>query len=460
VFPVRPHGVAALVAAALLSLTAGVGPAASQPSSRASYLPIAARHQALDTIATPGTSPATPVPTPLATPAPAPAPPAVIALGPGFSDVVPHQIVRTADDRVYAFAGEAQYTAGLKAYWTTAPGLPTTDAAFDGSSSLAADGQVVTVDAAYDGGAIVHVLAYLSSGALQDYPFDTATNTFRPPKTLAVDGPSIAGDYIGSSAVSGMVDPAGRLHVAHWSAGRHLTYRSFSYDPAADALAELPGATQLDPAGLASHPALAISPADGAPTVAWVSEASTPPAILARTRGPAGWGEVEAVSTAPVWTSTSGGISVDQGPSLLIGTDGVRHLAYIEGYDRTGDYGRVHYVRRAGGGWSDTVVPATYTHNPALALDAAGQITLLGHGHPNNAVCRSERVLCVKRRSADGGWSVSETVASPSGSDSFDASVSVKWSAVGFNRPDVVEFVFFAARGGSYQDTRLHYGRL
>jgi hypothetical protein len=69
-------------------------------------------------------------------------------------------------------------------------------------------------------------------------------------------------------------------------------------------------------------------------------------------------------------------------------------------------------------------------------------------------------VLCVKRRSGDGTWGPPETVATPSGSDSFDASVSVKWSAVGFTRPGTVEFLFFAARNGSYQDTWLYYGRL
>jgi hypothetical protein len=258
-----------------------------------------------------------------------------------------------------------------------------------------------------------------------------------------------------------MDDAAGRLHVAHWEAGDHVVHRVFAYEVEGDVLAEVGGPTRLDADGRASHPALAISPLDGTVTVAWISEATSPASLLARTRAVDGsWGPVDAVSTAPVWTSTSAGTNIDQGPSLVVGVDGTRHLSYIENFDRTGDYGRVHYVRNEGAGWVDQTVPVTYTHDPALALGAAGELYLLGHGHHNNAICRSELVLCIKKRSGDGTWGQSDTFATPSGSDSFDASVSVRWSAVGFNRPETVEFLFFGARNGGYQDTQLYYGRL
>jgi hypothetical protein len=45
-------------------------------------------------------------------------------------------------------------------------------------------------------------------------------------------------------------------------------------------------------------------------------------------------------------------------------------------------------------------------------------------------------------------------------SNSFDASVSVKWSVVGWNRPETVEFLFFAALNSNYQSTTLYYGRI
>jgi hypothetical protein len=258
-----------------------------------------------------------------------------------------------------------------------------------------------------------------------------------------------------------MVDPAGRLQVAYWAAGDQIVHASFTYDAVADALTPLDRPLRVDADGRATHPALAVSPLDGSLTVAWISESTGPASLLARTRaGDGGWGPSEPVSGAPVWTSTSAGISVDQGPSLLIGADGTRHLAYVEGFDRTGDYGQVHYVRNGGAGWVDQPVAGIYTHDPALALGGAGELYLLGHGHHNSADCRSERTLCVERRAGDGSWGRPETVATPSGSDSFDASVSFRWSAVGFNRPAALEFLFFAARGGSYQDTWLYYGRL
>ncbi len=51
-------------------------------------------------------------------------------IGAGGSDVVPHQIVRAADDRLYIFVYQSQSSPNLKAYWTPNPGLPTTTTDF------------------------------------------------------------------------------------------------------------------------------------------------------------------------------------------------------------------------------------------------------------------------------------------------------------------------------------------
>src|SRR3954452_12006651 len=40
------------------------------------------------------------------------------AVGPGFSDSIPSQIVRTADDRVYVFSGLRAWSPTLVAHWT------------------------------------------------------------------------------------------------------------------------------------------------------------------------------------------------------------------------------------------------------------------------------------------------------------------------------------------------------
>ncbi len=43
-------------------------------------------------------------------------------IGPGMVDLSVHQIVRTNDDRVFIFGGEAAYSTAVVGYWTTVPG--------------------------------------------------------------------------------------------------------------------------------------------------------------------------------------------------------------------------------------------------------------------------------------------------------------------------------------------------
>jgi hypothetical protein len=113
---------------------------------------------------------------------------------------------------------------------------------------------------------------------------------------------------------------------------------------------------QVDTAGNANHPSVAISPADNSLIVAWVSEADNPPKIRTRIRASNGtWGAIQSASIASVWTSTDWGINIDQGPSLIIDPTGTKHLAYIQSFEATvGDYGRIHYVTDTGSGWVDS----------------------------------------------------------------------------------------------------------
>src|SRR4029079_10847013 len=106
------------------------------------------------------------------------------------------------------------------------------------------------------------------------------TNTFKAPFVVASGNPTVSGDYIGTSGVSGLFDPAGTLHLAYWSSGNHITYRSYTYDGQTNTFTLHDGPTQLDASGKTNHPALAISPLDNSVTVAWVSEATSPVKIL------------------------------------------------------------------------------------------------------------------------------------------------------------------------------------
>ena len=341
--------------------------------------------------------------------------------------------------------------------------MPTSASAFAGATQFDLSGESLSLDAVYDGGHIVHVLANLNTGsntgALYDYPFDTTLNAFKAGVSLATDAATVSGDYAGSSGISGMVDQAGMLQVAYWSKSKHIVYKAYSYT--GGVLTQVGATQQVDTSGSANHPAVAVSPVDNSLTVAWVSQATSPARILARSRTSAGvWGAVETVSTAPVWTSTSAGINIDQGPSLLIGSDGTKHLTYIEDVDTTGTYGHVHYVSNSGSGWTDKALSA-YSHDPALALTSKGDLYIIGHGHPKskNTTCLSTDDMCTIKRNADGTWGGQQLFAAHAPSGSFDTSPSVKWSVVGFNQPNVIEFLFAAISGADYSHPTIYYGR-
>jgi hypothetical protein len=346
----------------------------------------------------------------------------------------------------------------------TGTGLPANGTAFNGSTSLTETDNPLSVDAVYDGGTIIHVLVNTNSatanqGTIKDHPFDTTTNTFRAPITLVSNAPTVSGDYIGSSGVSGMVAANGLLHVAYWSNGQHITHQAYSYNSGSNSLTPSGSSTQVDSGGsaVASHPIIAISPSDGSLTIAWVSEVTpSPKQILARTRSSGGtWGSIETVSMAVPWTSRNQGVNIDQGPSLIITPNGTRHLLYIENYDNTNHYGHVHYAINSGGGWTDTTLNL-YSHNPGLTTNAAGDIYLIGHG----AESAGENVnIYTMKKNSNGTWGTPQLFAAPPSGETFDASPSIKWSAVGFNRPETVEFAFFTPIGGNYNNTKIYYGR-
>jgi hypothetical protein len=440
--------------------SAAEGQPVLQPSQ---FLPLAEKVPTQTPTAIPPPSDtATPTPSDTATPTPLPTSepvfPAIFAIGSGGGDTIPHQIVRTSDDRVFIFANK-QNSPIIYAYWTTAPGLPNSAAEFAGSLQANEAAFPLSVDAAYDGAQMIHLLVITNGGSVKDYPFDVSAATFRPALTLASDSATLSGDYIGSCGVSAMFDLTGKLHVVYWSAANHIVHNVYTYDRAQNRLTTAAPTTQVDAMGSANHPVVAVSPFDDSLTVAWVSDAAK--TILARVRTAAGaWGNIETVSNSPVWTSPNGGINIDQGPSLLIDAQGVKHLAYIEDWaiPQPNDYGRIHYVENSGSGWVDQAL-SSYTHDPTLAITGAGQLYIIGHGYPLNAGCQSLDIMCTIKRNANGSWGVPQVFVEPTSGNSFDTSPSVKWSAVGFNRPDVIEFLLTSVPTGNYSEPTAYYAR-
>ena len=394
-------------------------------------------------------------------------------LGPGYSDVIPHQIVRTSQDKVYLFAANGVSSTAIQVYWTTQPGVPASKTDFSGSLTYTATANPISVEAAYNGGSIIHVLANLVDGTLYDYPFDLTTNTFKSPHLLSSGNPVRTMLYAGTAGVSAMVGLDGALNVAYWSSGNHVTYASFTYNPASDTLTPQTTPFQVDSAGSASHPVLAVSPLDGSVTVAWLSEAVTPHQVLGRTKTSTGWGNLEQISDPTVkvliYVDQYGGVSVDQGPSLMITADGHKHLAYIEDVDPNygGNYGHVHYVSYTPlTGWQDTKLNY-FTHDPSLATNSHSDVYLFGHGYyldttPYFAAspCTSMDDLCYLKKNSNGTWSLPAIFATHPSGETFDAAVSTKWSVVGWTRPELIEFAFYSSLTSNYWNMSLYYGTL
>lgn len=380
-------------------------------------------------------------------------------VGAGGSDVIPHQIVRTKTDKIYMFGYKGEFSNLINAYWSNTAGLPTSSTTFS-STSVSETSYPLSVEVAYDGGDIIHVLDNTIDGNLNDNIFDITTNTFKAKIPIATGNPTVSGEYVGTSGLSAMVGADQVLHLAFWSSGGNITYREYTYNNTNSSLTLVTGsAQQLDNSGKANHPSLAISPVNGAVTVAWVSESTTPARILAATRTSGFWGGVEQVNTAAPWTSVSSGINIDQGPSLVIDSIGTRHLTYIQNYDQTNDYGRIHYVTNRGSGWTDNTL-AAYTHDPAVAINNLGEVYIIGHGHPSNVSCTSNLDMCISKKNPDNSWASPVLFAQHSGNDSFDTSPSVKWSVVGYNRPETIEFIFPLALNLNYSTTTLYYGNV
>ena len=89
------------------------------------------------------------------------------AIGEGFEDAIPRQIVRANNDRLYIFAGRKEYTSDIAAYWTTVPGLPSSGADFSGHAIVQDTANPISVEAVYDGNSTIHVLANNNSGILR-----------------------------------------------------------------------------------------------------------------------------------------------------------------------------------------------------------------------------------------------------------------------------------------------------
>lgn len=386
-----------------------------------------------------------------------------ILVGPGFSDVSPHQIVRTSDNRLWVVGQDGNNTTAtadgshaskLHLYRADQTGTPSSfteqDAAHaPGFAAGTSNSGVITCALAVDGSDTLRV-AWLektsaTAGTLKYQAISSASPAWNTPVVL--DGATHWGGDQGAEGVALALDAAGAPHVAYTkSDGSHLRVAYLnkvggnwsSIVPAVDDAAF--GNNQG-----AWHPTLAFYP-NGDLLLAWYvgSFNYTPDGTIyfrTRTHTNGAWG-VHTTIIGDTLMST-----IDNGPSLLITPDGIAHVTFLNvgsatgGDSTTGDY--IHYYYNSGSVW----VPnhpgggMQITHDPSLGLGPNGTLRIYGHdwqggridGHGNDL----RYFEGAGGAGAWGGWTLYTT-------GSFDSSVSTRWAQFFQTFPQTLDIAYWA----------------
>jgi hypothetical protein len=382
----------------------------------------------------------------------------------GFSDAGTHQTLRTSGDRAYIFAPEI-YKNHIRALRATSTGTPDGFAEADQAHRPTATSNVWSLDAAIDGADIVHVLYIAQAGPVIYQTFDTKTDLWGQAATIA-DSPwpnRNSGLRQGAEGVALALDADDVVHVVYGKtegSRRRLYYNNnqggaFSHEALVDD----------QPNNDNSHATLAFG-ADGALYVAWLSDTSTAqnPAgtIRVRVRRNGTWASASSLVDGTVFRNNE--YSIDQGPSLVLTSDGNVHVIYIGPYEPVAgapsgyDYGRLHHKVSADGGasWDADDPPALFTHSPSLATDPQGNLYVFGHREYWKANHCANMLVNVKP--AGGAWGQWRTLAS----GCYDSSPSVKWSQQHWNAPSTLELVYWTEHGPQVGDdvNQLYYAEI
>jgi hypothetical protein len=382
----------------------------------------------------------------------------------GFSDAGTHQTLRTSGDRVYIFAPEI-YKSYIRVLRATNIGTPTGFAEADQAHRPDAKSNVWSVDVAIDSDDLVHVLYIAQAGPVIYQTFDSKTDLWGQPTTIAdsVWPNRNSGLRQGAEGAALALDSNDVVHVVYGKTQgnrRRLYYNNnqggtFSHEALVDD----------QPNNDNSHATLAFG-ADDALYVAWLSDTSAAqnPAgsIRVRVRRNGAWEPASSVVDGNAFRNNE--YSIDQGPSLLLTPDGQVHVLYIGPYEPvagapTGyDYGHLrHKVSTDGGAnWAADDPPALFTHSPSMTTDPQGNLYVFGHREYWKADHCANMLVNVKP--VGGAWGQWRTLAS----GCFDSSPSVKWSQHHWNEPSTLELVYWTEHGPQVGDdvNQLYYAEI
>jgi hypothetical protein len=382
----------------------------------------------------------------------------------GFSDAGTHQTLRTSDDRVYIFAPEI-YKNYVRALRATEAGTPIGFAEADQDHRPDAQSAVWSLDAAIDANDVVHVLYIAQAGPVIYQTFDTKTDLWGQPTTVANSAwPNRnSGLRQGAEGAALALDANDVVHVVYGKTqgNRRRLYHnhndggSFSHEELVDD----------QPNNDNSHATLAFG-ADDALYVAWLYDTRTAQnptgSIRVRVRRNGAWGAASSVIDNNVFRNNE--YSIDQGPSITLTPDGNVHVIYIGPYEPvagapTGyEYGHLHHKVSADGGanWTADDPPPLFTHSPSITTDPQGNLYVFGHREYWKADHCANMLVNVKL--AGGDWGPWRTLAT----GCYDSSPSVKWAQHHWNQPSTLELVYWTEHGPQVGDdvNQLYYAEI
>jgi hypothetical protein len=360
-----------------------------------------------------------------------------ILVGPGYTDVSPHQLVRTAADRLYTVAPTCDSypdcpNSSLRVYRADQPGSPASFSEQDSAHRPA--GGIGSAAVAIDGTDTIHALWNDRSGKLDYATFATATDTWSATTLVGTTNWTNFGQ--GDEGVALALDANAMPHAV-WSAtgadGRlHLFYanKGGSWSP-----------QQVDDVALtgnrrALHPTVAFTAANTL-VVAWLEGTFnyTPDGIIrVRTRDVNGaWAATQTINDPDGAMTT-----IDNGPSLLVTPDGTIHLAFVAANPPD----QVRYWYNGGGGWQgDRQPPAQVTHDPSLGPDGSGGVYLYGHGTPLPTYQdHGDDLYAFHKGAGAAGWGAWTQYAT----GAFDSSVTTRWAQFFQAHPEEVDIAYWA----------------
>ena len=361
-----------------------------------------------------------------------------ITVGQGFTDVSPHQIVRTTGNVIYTVAPTCASFPNcpnnvIRVFKGNQPGTPTAfievDAAHAPGSSVGA------VSTAIDGSNQIHVVYNKKSGSAKYAIFDTNQDLWVWSETLGSTGWTDFTQGMEGTAIA--LDASGTPHVIFTTrTGTNNAMRlKYTENAGGGWTTPIDVADKVDcnPASAycaAWHPTLAFTPS-GDLLLAWLNGTDdyVPDGrIRIRTRTAAGTWQASVAINDTVMTG------LDNGPSMIVTTDGVAHITFDNNANK------IRYWYNAGAGWlGDKQPPGQVTHDPSLGTDLLDTVYIYGHGTPQGGIGGHGENMYYFSKPAGGSWGAWTLYAS----GSVDSSVSTRWSQFFHFHPENMDILYW-----------------